>query len=139
MKKATLTFAGLMLALILCSAVFAYKISGYVYFDTTKTKRARCCEVALWGPAAFDCGYPYDSLGMTAVDDAGYHEFTGLGSSNYAVRARWGFTFCTDCDTAGSECDQVVCSACEPVLIDDTDADQDLIFDIDCRCKQDDP
>jgi hypothetical protein len=138
MKKATLIVAGLLLGLMACSAVFAYKIPGYVYFDTTKTKRARCCEVALFGD--YGC-YSADSLTMTTVDYAGYYEFDGLpgGGQWYSVRARWGFAFCVQCDTAGTECDQLVYSECENAYLDDTDAEQDLIFDIDCRCTQDDP
>jgi len=135
MKRATLIVAGLLLGLMLCSAVLAYTISGYVYFDTAKTKRARCCEVAIW----MDDNCDADSLTMTVVDEAGYYEFTGLGSGEYSVRAKWGNTPCASCDPGGSECEQVAYSQCGYVEVDSTDASQDLIFDIDCRCTEDDP
>jgi len=76
---------------------------------------------------------------MTVVYEAGYYEFTGLGAGIYSDRAKWGNTPCASCDPGGSECEQVAYSQCEPETLVDADADQDLIFDIDCRCTEDDP
>jgi len=135
MKKATLTFAGLLLGLILCSAALAYTISGQVFFDTAKTEGASCAEVFLWTNTGCDDDY-YD---MVIVEPGGYYEFTGLGPGGYSVMARWGVVYCAQCDTAGTECGDVAYSICKPAVVVDTDLERDLVFDIDCECEEDDP
>lgn len=130
MKTGTLIVAGVMLGLMLCSAVLARTISGYVYFDTAKTKAAACSEVMLFNQS----GCQGDST-MTIVDASGYYEFTGLGKGLYSTHARWGVMFCAQCDTSGTECDTVIASTCGDTVDDSTDASIDLIFDIDCECE----
>jgi hypothetical protein len=133
MKKAMPIVAVLLLGLVVCSAVLARTISGYVYFDTAKAKPAACSEVFLYD--GISClGEERDG---TIVDASGYYEFTGLPDGYYSTRARWGFVFCAQCDTSGSECGSLTYSTCGYTVDDSTDASIDLIFDIDCECEGD--
>jgi len=135
MKKSTLVVAAVLLGLMLCSAALAYTISGYVYFDTAKTEGASCSEVYLWSNTGCNDDY-YDGL---VVEEGGYYEFTDLLPGPWSVRATWGVVYCAQCDTAGTECDEVAYSDCRPATIVDTDLERDLVFDIDCECEEDDP
>jgi len=133
MNKVMPIAAALLLGLMVCSAVVARNISGYVYFDTAETKPARCSEVYLWNGT--NCGELQSARDMTIVDISGYYEFTGLEKGYYSVKAQWGLTICAQCDTTGTECDTVVLSTCEYTVDDTTDASINLIFDIDCECE----
>lgn len=135
MRKANLIAATVTLGLMLCSAAFAYTISGVVYSDNAGTHPAPCAFVYLYGNLTCE----YEPMDTTTSVAGGEYEFTGLPEGQYSVRAEWCATACALCDTAGSECDVPTQTGCVEAIIVDQDLERDLYLDIDCRCKQDDP
>jgi hypothetical protein len=138
MRKLNIGIPMIVLGLMLCFALSAqppsYNVSGTVYFDNAETEPAPCSWVQLYSGSG--CIHPDSLVDSQVADEDGQYSFNPLPGGSYSVVTRWAVVFCTDCDTAGSDCGTRFDSDCKNV---DTSSGNQVVNlnydDIDCICQ----